>query len=147
MNHFLRIYVPLTVIVVMSWTCFLIDYRSVPARTSMNAALVLTVITFITSIQQTLPRTSAIRLLDIHMMVCFFYVFAGLVEYSFALSMEIRLRIQERKTLDEEIKVWLRAETAQCDEKELQIWAKLRNMYLIPIFCPTMQDFLRAVMW
>ena len=107
MNHFLRIYVPLTVIVVMSWTCFLIDHRSVPARTSMNAALVLTVITFITSIQQTLPRTSDIRLLDIHMMVSFFYVFAGLVEYSFALSMEIRLRMQQRKELDEEIKVCL----------------------------------------
>ena len=115
MNHFLRIYVPLTVIVVMSWTCFLIDYRSVPARTSMNAALVLTVIMFITSIQQTLPRTSAIRLLDIHMMVCFFYVFAGLVEYSFALSMEIRLRMQEREKHDEDSKVCLLlSELAKC---------------------------------
>eukprot|EP00112_Aurelia_sp_Birch-Aquarium-sp1_P007475 Seg1815.7 transcript_id=Seg1815.7/GoldUCD/mRNA.D3Y31 product="Gamma-aminobutyric acid receptor subunit rho-2" protein_id=Seg1815.7/GoldUCD/D3Y31 len=105
-HHFLRIYVPLTVIVVMSWTCFFIDYRSVPARTSMNAALVLTIIMFITSIQKTLPRTSAIRLVDIHMMVCFFHVFAGLVEYSFALSMDIRLRMQESSQLEDEIKVY-----------------------------------------
>ena len=86
----LRIYVPLTVMVVMSWLCFLIDYRSVPARTSMNAALVLTVITFIASIQQQLPMTSTSRVVDIHMLVCFLFIFAGLVEYSFVRSIVIQ---------------------------------------------------------
>ena len=93
----LRIYIPLTVMVIMSWLCFFIDYRSVPARTTMNAALVLTVITFITSIQQELPRAPTGRVVDIHMLVCFLYIFAGLIEYSLLRSIVIESMRSSKK--------------------------------------------------
>ena len=38
----------------------------------------------------------------------------------------------------------LRAETQQCDEERQQICAKLRNIYEKQIFCPAMQNFVRA---
>ena len=97
----LRIYIPLTVMVIVSWFCFLVDHQSVPARTSMSAALVLTITTLIASIQQDLPKVPHVRVVDIHMFVCFLYIFAGLVEYSFIRSLVIGSRRankqQERK--------------------------------------------------
>ena len=102
MVHVLRIYIPLMVIVVLSWLCFWIDYRAVAARTSMSASLVLTVIMFITSIQPSLPPTSDIRVVDVHMLVCFFYVFAALVEYSIVQSMMVKLEcLKKRPKIDE----------------------------------------------
>ena len=101
----LRIYVPLTVMVIMSWLCFFIDYQSVPARISMSAALVLTIITFIASIRQELPRAPTGRVLDIHMLVCFLYIFAGLVEYSLLRSNVIKSRSSSKRQRQKGAKV------------------------------------------
>ena len=102
----LRVYIPLTVMVIVSWFCFLVDYQSVPARTSMSAALVLTVMTLIASIQQDLPKAPHGRVVDIHMFVCFLYIFAGLVEYSFIRSLVIgSRRANKQQQLKENSKV------------------------------------------
>lgn len=97
MAYVLRIYVPITVMVIMSWLCFLINYQSVPARTTMSAALVLIVITFIANVQRKLPQSSTVRLVDIYMLICFLYIFAGLVEYAILRSMVIKSMLQRSK--------------------------------------------------
>ncbi len=92
----LRIHIPLTVTVIMSWVCFWINYQSVPARTTVSVCLVLTMIMFITSIKSSLPRIgSETMLLDVHMFVCFAYVYATLVEYAVAQSIDIRVKYLE----------------------------------------------------
>lgn len=95
--YLVRIYMPLILIVVMSFAAFWIDYRSTPARTIMATTIVLTVVTFIVSIQGSLPPTTSIRSIDIYYVCCFIFVFAALVEFAFVQTVDIQVKIIERR--------------------------------------------------
>eukprot|EP00794_Sanderia_malayensis_P006920 gene6920-7698_t len=99
MPYVMRIYTPLTLIVIMSWVTFWINYRCVPARTSFSVCSVLSIIMFVTSIQSSLPRAGVLRLVDMHIVVCFAYVYAALVEYAVVQSIDIKIRCIEFEEL------------------------------------------------
>lgn len=91
--YLVRIYMPLILIVCMSFGAFWIDYRSTPARTIMSTTIVLTVVTFIVSIQGSLPPTKSIRSIDIYTLCCFMFVFAALIEFAFVQTIDVQVKI------------------------------------------------------
>ena len=99
--YVVRIYLPMILIVVLSWSSFWIDYRSTPARTIMGSTLSLTVTTFIISIQATLPPVHRIKSVDIYMLFSFLFVFASLIEFAVAQTIDIAVR-QKQKIGNEE---------------------------------------------
>ena len=98
--YFVRIYLPLMLIVILSFGAFWIDYRSTPARTIMATTIVLTAMVFIVSIQGSLPPTTSIRSVDIYSLSCFMFVFATLVEFALVQTVDIQVRIMEREHKD-----------------------------------------------
>ena len=104
-HYFVRIYLPLILIVILSFGSFWIDYRSTPARTIMSTTIVLTVVTFIVSIQSSLPPTTSIRSVDVYSLSCFILVFATLIEFAFVQTVDIRVRIIERKSKEKVFKL------------------------------------------
>ena len=63
----------------------------------MATTIVLTVVTFIVSIQGSLPPTTSIRSIDLYALCCFIFVFAALVEFAFVQTIDVQVRIIERK--------------------------------------------------
>ena len=59
--YMIHTYVPSTLIVILSWVAFWIDYKAVPARTSIGLLTVLTITTQASGIGGTLPKVSYIK--------------------------------------------------------------------------------------
>ena len=98
--YFVRIYLPMMLIVILSFGAFWIDYRSTPARTIMATTIVLTAMVFIVGIQGGLPPTTSIRSIDIYSLSCFMFVFATLVEFALVQSVDVQVRIMQREHED-----------------------------------------------
>ena len=80
--YLLQNYFPTSLIVVLSWVGFWIDYRSTPARVALGITTVLTITTLANSIRATLPPVSYSKSIDYYLLACFLFVFASLVEFA-----------------------------------------------------------------
>ncbi|CAJ0578655.1 unnamed protein product, partial [Mesorhabditis spiculigera] len=78
----IQIYFPSSLIVVISWVSFWLNREAVQARVGIGVTTVLTMTTLMTSTNSSLPKVSYVKSLDIFLGVCFFIVFASLVEYA-----------------------------------------------------------------
>ncbi len=76
----MRVYMPSGLIVVLSWVSFWIDVDKVAERVSIGLVIILTMTTWNTGIQGSLPRVSYIKAIDVWMSMCLTFVFASLVE-------------------------------------------------------------------
>ena len=81
--YIIQIYVPSSLIVVISWISFWIPRNSAPARVTLGVTTVLTMVTF-TSIGANagLPNISYLKALDIYLAISFMMVFMALIEYA-----------------------------------------------------------------
>ena len=89
-------YIPSSLIVVMSWVSFWLNRGAAPARVSLGVTTVLTMTTLINSVNAALPKISYMKSIDIYLFVCFFMVFGALIEYACVGYTD--KRIQLRKT-------------------------------------------------
>ena len=80
--YLLQNYCPTSLIVILSWVGFWIDYRSTPARVALGITTVLTITTLANSIRSTLPPVSYSKSIDYYLLACFLFVFAALVEFA-----------------------------------------------------------------
>ncbi|XP_075257622.1 glycine receptor subunit alpha-2-like isoform X2 [Convolutriloba macropyga] len=78
----LQIYLPSTMVVMLSWVSFWISRSSVPARAALSITTVLTMITLIGTTNSHLPRVSNVKALDVHFAICLLFVFGALVEFA-----------------------------------------------------------------
>ncbi|XP_024914348.1 gamma-aminobutyric acid receptor subunit rho-2a [Cynoglossus semilaevis] len=78
----LQTYFPATLMVMLSWVSFWIDWRAVPARVSLGITTVLTMSTIITGVNASMPRVSYIKAVDIYLWVSFVFVFLSVLEYA-----------------------------------------------------------------
>ncbi|CAO2580338.1 Gamma-aminobutyric acid receptor subunit rho-2 [Lemmus lemmus] len=90
----LQTYFPATLMVMLSWVSFWIDYRAVPARVSLGITTVLTMSTIITGVNASMPRVSYIKAVDIYLWVSFVFVFLSVLEYA---AVNYLTTVQERK--------------------------------------------------
>ena len=94
-------YIPSSLIVVMSWVSFWLNRGAAPARVriktknvtnprkimtpyqvGLGVTTVLTMTTLINSVNAALPKISYMKSIDIYLFVCFFMVFGALIEYA-----------------------------------------------------------------
>lgn len=94
--YMIQVYIPSSLIVVMSWVSFWLNRGAAPARVSLGVTTVLTMTTLINSVNAALPKISYMKSIDIYLFVCFFMVFGALIEYACVGYTD--KRIQLRKT-------------------------------------------------
>ncbi|EDO39173.1 predicted protein, partial [Nematostella vectensis] len=78
---FIQIYSPTFLIVVLSWLSFWISKDAVPARVALGITTVLTIVTLMGSLRNSVPKVSYIKAIDLYLIVSFIFVFGTLLEY------------------------------------------------------------------
>ena len=80
--YLIQIYVPASLIVVISWVSFWLHRNASPARVSLGVTTVLTMTTLMSSTNSQLPKISYVKSIDVFLGTCFVMVFASLLEYA-----------------------------------------------------------------
>ena len=78
----MNIIFPACLIVCISWISFWINREASPARVTLGVTTVLTMTTLITTTNNSMPKVSYVKGLDVFLNFCFVMVFASLVEYA-----------------------------------------------------------------
>ncbi|KAH7950772.1 hypothetical protein HPB52_001431 [Rhipicephalus sanguineus] len=82
--HMVQTYLPTTLIVVISWVSFWLDVDAIPARVTLGVTTLLTISSKGAGIQGNLPPVSYIKAMDVWIGSCTSFVFAALLEFTFA---------------------------------------------------------------
>ena len=77
--YMIQIYIPASLIVVISWVSFWLNRGATPARVMLGVTTVLTMTTLISSTNASLPKISYVKSIDAYLAFCFFMVFASLI--------------------------------------------------------------------
>ncbi|XP_057216855.1 gamma-aminobutyric acid receptor subunit beta-2 isoform X1 [Triplophysa rosa] len=78
----LQTYMPSTLITILSWVSFWINYDASAARVALGITTVLTMTTINTHLRETLPKIPYVKAIDVYLMGCFVFVFLALLEYA-----------------------------------------------------------------
>nr|XP_032836781.1 gamma-aminobutyric acid receptor subunit beta-3-like [Petromyzon marinus] len=78
----LQTYMPSTLITILSWVSFWINYDASAARVALGITTVLTMTTISTHMRETLPKIPYVKAIDVYLMGCFVFVFLALLEYA-----------------------------------------------------------------
>ncbi|XP_048579378.1 gamma-aminobutyric acid receptor subunit beta-4 isoform X3 [Nematostella vectensis] len=81
----IHVYGPCALIVVVSWVSFLLPKEQAPARITLGVTSVLTVVTILNMLNNSMPKVNYVKTIDKYLIGCFLFVFATLVEYSLVL--------------------------------------------------------------
>ncbi|NXA30909.1 GBRB3 protein, partial [Eudromia elegans] len=93
----LQTYMPFTLITILSWVSFWIDYDASAARVAVGITTVLTMTTISTHVRETLPKIPYVKAIDIYLMGCFVFVFLALLECTFVNYMFFGKGLQRQK--------------------------------------------------
>lgn len=80
--YLIQIYIPASLIVIISWVSFWLHRNASPARVALGVTTVLTMTTLMSSTNAALPKISYIKSIDVFLGTCFVMVFAALLEYA-----------------------------------------------------------------
>ena len=94
---YLQVYIPSSLIVVMSWVSFWLNRGAAPARVGLGVTTVLTMTTLINSVNAALPKISYMKSIDIYLFVCFFMVFGAMVEYACVGYTDKRIQLRKNR--------------------------------------------------
>lgn len=95
--YIIQVYVPSSLIVVMSWVSFYLDRSSAPARVGLGVTTVLTMVTLMGSVNSSLPKISYMKALDIYLAFCFCMVFGALLEYATVSYSGKRIKMNQKR--------------------------------------------------
>jgi len=102
--YLIQVYVPSVLIVILSWVSFWINVESVPARVTIGLLTVLTTTTTTIGAQESLPRVSYIKAIDVWMIVCLTFVFTSLIEFALVNVLARRQARPVTRTDDTDVK-------------------------------------------
>ncbi|CAJ0603919.1 unnamed protein product [Cylicocyclus nassatus] len=77
-----QIYIPSSLLVIVSWVSFWLERTAVPARVTLGVTTLLTMTTQAASINSSLPAVSYIKAVDVWIGVCLAFVFAAVLEFA-----------------------------------------------------------------
>jgi len=97
-HYVIQIYLPSSLVVILSWVSFWLDRTSAPARVSLGITTVLTMLTLIWSTNASLPKISYIKSIDVYLVFCFFMTFLSVIEYG-TVSFVHRFTERQKKRL------------------------------------------------
>ncbi|XP_067144004.1 glutamate-gated chloride channel-like, partial [Centruroides vittatus] len=81
--YLMEVYLPVSLLVIVSWLSFWLDVYAVPARTALGITTILTVITNSSGVKESIPRVSYVKAVDIWIQLCTFLVFCAFLEFPF----------------------------------------------------------------
>lgn len=84
------VFSPTVTLVILSWCCFWINRRAVPARVSLGITTILTSIVLSGSMNQEMPQVSYIKAQDYFLLVSFGFIFVSFLEYMIVLNSDPR---------------------------------------------------------
>merc|ERR1712013_644278 len=97
--YVIQVYIPSSLIVVMSWVSFWLNRGAAPARVGLGVTTVLTMTTLMASENAALPKISYMKSIDIYLGVCFFMVFGALIEYACVGYTAKRIQLRKNRFL------------------------------------------------
>ncbi|XP_064114093.1 gamma-aminobutyric acid receptor subunit beta-like isoform X5 [Macrobrachium nipponense] len=97
--YLIQIYIPSSLIVVISWVSFWLNRSATPARVSLGVTTVLTMTTLMSSTNAALPKISYVKSIDVYLGTCFVMVFASLLEYAAVGYMGKRIQMKKNRIL------------------------------------------------
>lgn len=115
----IQIYIPASLIVVISWVSFWLHRNATPARVSLGVTTVLTMTTLMSSTNSQLPKISYVKSIDVFLGTCFVMVFASLLEYATVGYLGKRIAM-------------MKARAEQLAKAQEETWKKLQNAAKIP---------------
>ncbi|XP_060084303.1 glycine receptor subunit alpha-2-like [Ylistrum balloti] len=92
--YLIQVYIPTSLIVMLSWVSFWLNIDAVPARISLGLLTVLTMTTMSSSARSELPRVSYIKAIDVWMAICLLFVFAALIQFA---HVNVLSRVERRR--------------------------------------------------
>ncbi|XP_068716603.1 gamma-aminobutyric acid receptor subunit beta-2-like [Montipora foliosa] len=96
-SYFLiHVYGPCALIVIISWVSFLLPHSSPPARVTLGVTCVLTVVTILNMLNNSMPKVNYVKTIDTYLIGCFLFVFATLAEFSLVLFLAARMKRYQR---------------------------------------------------
>lgn len=121
--YMIQVYIPSSLIVVMSWVSFWLNRGAAPARVGLGVTTVLTMTTLINSVNAALPKISYMKSIDIYLFVCFFMVFGALIEYACVGYTDKRIQLRKNRFL---------AMQKMMEEKRLEVAKQMEMQALDP---------------
>lgn len=80
--YLIQIYIPCSMLVIVSWVSFWLDPNAIPARVSLGVTTLLTMATQISGINASLPPVSYTKAIDVWTGSCLTFVFGALLEFA-----------------------------------------------------------------
>ncbi|GFR25592.1 glycine receptor subunit alpha-2 [Trichonephila clavata] len=91
----MNVYIPSTMIVIMSFVGFWLSVEHVPARVALSVTSLLTLCTQVHQYRTELPPVNYVKAMDIWLFVCIFFVFSTLVEFAVSYNDQHKLFIKQ----------------------------------------------------
>uniref|UniRef100_T1JKU9 GABA receptor n=1 Tax=Strigamia maritima TaxID=126957 RepID=T1JKU9_STRMM len=95
--YLIQIYIPSSLIVIISWVSFWLNRNATPARVALGVTTVLTMTTLMSSTNAALPKISYVKSIDVFLGTCFVMVFASLLEYATVGYMGKRIQMRKSR--------------------------------------------------
>ncbi|CDS43762.1 Cys loop ligand gated ion channel subunit [Echinococcus multilocularis] len=83
-SYLVGTYVPAFLIVIVSWLTFWVSPEAIPARVTLGLLTLISLLTKIASLNNTLPRVSYIKAIDIWLIACLIFVISAMLEFTLA---------------------------------------------------------------
>lgn len=103
--YLIQIYIPASLIVIISWVSFWLHRNASPARVQLGVTTVLTMTTLMSSTNAALPKISYIKSIDVYLGTCFVMVFASLLEYATVGYMGKRIAMRKSRSQQQAAKM------------------------------------------
>ncbi|XP_023237301.1 glycine receptor subunit alpha-4-like isoform X2 [Centruroides sculpturatus] len=93
----MNVYIPSSLVVMLSWLSFWIDVHASPARITLGVTSILTLVTHLVQSRSFVPPVDYLKALDIWFIFCIVLIFFSLLEYALAYQSAITAR-QKKET-------------------------------------------------
>lgn len=101
LNYYVwKIFIPLLLIVFMSWAVFWVSPLKMEVQVGLAATTILTLIAFLFSISNLLPKISYLTIMDQFVLICLVFVFAAFIEAVYTCSLGVKKKIELALKID-----------------------------------------------
>ncbi|XP_023237287.1 gamma-aminobutyric acid receptor subunit theta-like [Centruroides sculpturatus] len=91
-GNLMNVYIPSTLVVMLSWLSFWIDVHAAPARITLGVTSILTLVTHLVQSRSFVPPVDYLKALDVWFIFCIVLIFLSLLEYALAYNFVLKKR-------------------------------------------------------